>query len=81
MIPKNPVFEQHWHEFTVAHPEIVSHSRYILEANREEPALNMDAIGFCISCNGPGRRAMARGRVGADSVGAADLWAPGAGAA
>jgi hypothetical protein len=46
MIPKNPVFEQHWHEFTVEHPEMLAYSRYLLEADREEPTLNVDFIGF-----------------------------------
>jgi hypothetical protein len=46
MIPKHPLFEQHWHEFTVEHPEMLSRSRYILESDREEPTLNVDFIGF-----------------------------------
>jgi hypothetical protein len=46
MIPKHPVFEQHWREFTVEHPEMLSHSRYILESDQEEPALNVDIVAF-----------------------------------
>jgi hypothetical protein len=46
MIPKHPVFEQHWHEFTVDQPEMLSRSRYILESDREEPTLSVDFIGF-----------------------------------
>ena len=46
MIPKHPLFEQHWHEFTVEHPEMVSRSRYVLESDGEEPTLNVDVIGF-----------------------------------
>jgi hypothetical protein len=46
MTPKDPVFEQHWHEFTVEHPEMLSRSRYILESDREEPMLSVDVIGF-----------------------------------
>jgi hypothetical protein len=46
MIPKHPVFEQHWHEFTVEPPEMLSHSRYVLESDQEEPALNVDLVAF-----------------------------------
>jgi hypothetical protein len=46
MIPKHPLFEQHWHEFTAEHPEMVSRSRYVLESDGEEPTLNVDVIGF-----------------------------------
>lgn len=46
MIPKHPLFEQHWHEFTVEHPEMLSRSRYTLESDREEPTLSVDVIGF-----------------------------------
>jgi hypothetical protein len=46
MTPKHPIFEQHWHEFTVEHPEMLSHSCYVLESDREEPMLSVDVIGF-----------------------------------
>ena len=46
MIPKHPLFEQHWHEFTVEHPEMASRSRYVLESDGEEPTLSVDFIGF-----------------------------------
>jgi hypothetical protein len=46
MIPKHPLFEQHWHEFTVAHPEMLSRSRYVIESDREEPRLSVDIIAF-----------------------------------
>jgi hypothetical protein len=46
MTPKHPVFQQHWHEFTVEHPEMLSRSRYVLESDREEPMLSVDVIGF-----------------------------------
>ena len=46
MIPKHPLFEQHWHEFTIEHPEMLARSRYVVESDREEPALSVDLIGF-----------------------------------
>jgi hypothetical protein len=46
MIPKHPVFEQHWHEFTMEHPEMLTRSRYVLESDREEPVLTVDLIAF-----------------------------------
>lgn len=46
MIPKHPLFEQHWREFTVEHPEMLSRSRYVVEANGEEPELSIDIVAF-----------------------------------
>jgi hypothetical protein len=46
MIPKHPLFEQHWHEFTAEHPEMLPRGRYVLEADREEPELSVDLIAF-----------------------------------
>jgi hypothetical protein len=46
MIPKHPVFEQHWREFTAEHPEMAPRGRYVLESDREEPELSVDLIAF-----------------------------------
>jgi hypothetical protein len=46
MIPKHPLFEQHWREFTVEHPEMGLRGRYVLESDREEPELSGDLIAF-----------------------------------
>jgi len=46
MIPKHPLFEQHWREFTAEHPEMLPRGRYVLESDREEPELSVDLIAF-----------------------------------
>jgi hypothetical protein len=46
MTPKHPLFEQHWREFTVEHPEILHRSRYVLDSDREEAELSVDLIAF-----------------------------------
>ncbi len=46
MVPKHPLFEQHWREFTAEHPEMLARSRYVFESDEEEPELNVDLIGF-----------------------------------
>jgi hypothetical protein len=40
------LFEQHWREFTIEHPEMRARSRVILESDGEEPRLSVDLIGF-----------------------------------
>ena len=46
MIPKHPLFEQHWREFTAEQPEMLPRGRYVLESDREEPELSVDLIAF-----------------------------------
>jgi hypothetical protein len=46
MIPKHPLFEQHWREFTMEYPEMLSRSRYVLATDREEPELSVDVVAF-----------------------------------
>ena len=46
MTPKHPLFEQHWREFTVEHPEMLPRSRYVLDSDREKPELSVDLIAF-----------------------------------